>query len=67
MPGLLGELFQVLQLGPPVPLPKGVDVVNVADDDGGLLGEGRSGVRSCLSRKSGSDVPRRFRSTDVPG
>jgi hypothetical protein len=39
MPCLLGELFQVLELGASVPFAEGVDVVDIANDDGGLLRE----------------------------
>jgi hypothetical protein len=37
--GLGGKLFEVLELGPAVPLTEGVDVVNVAEDDRCLRGK----------------------------
>ena len=43
MAGPFGELLEIGKLGPAVPLTERVDVVDVADDDGRLLGElGRS-------------------------
>jgi hypothetical protein len=37
--GLVGKLLEILQLGPAVPFAEGMDVVDVADDDGSLPGK----------------------------
>ena len=46
MPSLIGELFKVVELRPPVPLAERMHIVHIADDNGRRRGEGILGQSS---------------------